>query len=149
MGRPMTEAGKIRKQTSLKLDDALDLRRTINEVLLAYGMNVETDMQYTISEVSKEAVKKLKSVSLQHGWKNYAKGWTYEKKAGRRGVQKFTLYNKKHGPLTHLLENGHVKVLWGRSTNERVDGTPHIGQVNDWIAEELPKEVEKALNQTL
>ena len=143
MGRPMTEAGKIRKQTSLKLDDALDLRRTINEVLLAYGMNVETDMQYTISEVSKEAVKKLKSVSLQHGWKNYAKGWTYEKKAGRRGVQQFTLYNKKHGPLTHLLENGHVSRNGTGRTFGTVPGREHIKPVEDELEHWLDKEIRK------
>ena len=143
MGRPMTEAGKIRKQTSLKLDDALDLRRTINEVLLAYGMNVETDMQYTISEVSKEAVKKLKSVSLQHGWKNYAKGWTYEKKAGRRGVQQFTLYNKKHGPLTHLLENGHVSRNGTGRTFGTVPGREHIKPVEDELENWLDKEIRK------
>jgi hypothetical protein len=31
----MTEAGKLRRLKSLELDDAVDLRREINDVLLA------------------------------------------------------------------------------------------------------------------
>ena len=149
MGRPMTEAGKIRRQTSLKLDDAMDLRRTIDEVLVGLGFNVETDMKAVLFNVSKEAVKKLKEESKKHGWTKYGNGWTYEKKPDKKGHMNYVLYNKKYGPLTHLLENGHEKVLWGKSTGERVDGIKHIEPVNAWLEEEVPKAIEDALNQTL
>lgn len=149
MGRPMTEAGKIRRQTSLQLDDAADLRRTIDEVLVGLGFNVETEMKAVLFNVSKEAVKKLKEESQKHGWKNYANSWTYEKKPDKKGHMNYVLYNKKYGPLTHLLENGHEKVLWGKSTGQRVDGVKHIEPVNAWLEEEVPKAIEEALNQTL
>ena len=149
MGRPMTEAGKLRRQISMNIDDAADLRRTIQEVLTAYGFNVETEMKAVMFDVSKEAVKMLKRESDSHGWKEYGKGWTYEKTPNRQGRMSYKLYNKKHGPLTHLLENGHEKVLWGRTTGERVQGVKHIEPVNDWIQKELPQAIEKALNQTL
>ena len=147
MGRPMTEAGKLRRQISMQMDDAVDIRRQINDVLLAYGMAVDETMQAVIDDVSKQAVLELRANSIEHGWKNYAAGWTYENKPDKKGVRRCVLYNKKHGSLTHLLENGHVKVLWGKSTGERVPGIPHIKPVADMVAEELPKAIEKALQK--
>lgn len=144
MGRPMTEAGKIKRQISLTLDDAADIRREINEVLLAYGFQVTAEMQEAVNEVSQEAVKKLKDVSKAHGWTKYASGWKYDKKNGNQD-SKAIIYNGKHGSLTHLLENGHEKVLWGRSTGERVEGIPHIAEVDKWVVEELPKRIDQKL----
>ena len=149
MGRPLTDAGQLRKLNSLKLDDALDLRRTINEVLLGIGSTAENDMKEVLMDVSKETAKKLKAESEKHGWRNYAKGWTYEKKPDKKGRMNYVLYNKKYGPLTHLLENGHEKVLWGKATGDRVPGTPHIAPVNDWLEEEVPKAIEDSLNKSL
>lgn len=147
MGRPLTEAGRQRRQISMRLDDSADLRREINNVLLAYGLLVDEEMQAAIDDVSKQAVKDLKAESEKHGWKNYARGWVYENKPDKKGVRRCVLYNKKHGSLTHLLENGHMKILWGRSTGERVDGVKHIEPVNNWVVEELPKAIEKALQK--
>lgn len=150
MGRPMTEAGKLRRQKALELDDAVDLRREINEVLLAYGLSVDETMQQAIDEVSKLAVLELRAASSENGWKNYARGWVYESKADKKGIRRNVLYNKKYGQLTHLLENGHEKILWGKkpvSVGNRVAGKPHIKPVADMIEKELPKEIEKALSQ--
>ena len=150
MSRPMTEAGKLRRLKSLELDDAVDLRREINEVLLAYGLSVDETMQQAIDEVSKLAVLELRAASSENGWKNYARGWVYESKADKKGIRRNVLYNKKYGQLTHLLENGHEKILWGKkpvSVGTRVAGKPHIKPVADMIEKELPKEIEKALSQ--
>ena len=150
MGRPMTEAGKLRREISMQMDDASDLRREVNEVLLAYGLAVDETMQAVIDDVSKQAVLELRAASLENGWKNYARGWVYESKADKKGVRRNILYNKKYGPLTHLLENGHEKILWGKkpkSSGTRVEGKKHIEPVSKMIEEELPKEIEKALTQ--
>ena len=95
MGRPLTEAGKLRREISLELDDALDLRRTINEVMAAYGMAVDETMQAAMDDVAKTAVLELRARSMEHGWKNYARGWVYESKADKKGVRRMILYNKK------------------------------------------------------
>ena len=150
MGRPMTEAGKLRRLKSLELDDAVDLRREINDVLLAYGLSVDETMQQAIDEVSKQAVLELRAASSEHHWDNYARGWVYESKADKKGIRRNVLYNKKYGQLTHLLENGHEKILWGKkpvAVGNRVAGKPHIKPVADMIEKELPKEIEKALSQ--
>ena len=150
MGRPLTDAGRLRRLKSLELDDAVDLRREINDVLLAYGLSVDETMQKAIDEVSKLAVLELRAASSENGWKNYARGWVYESKADKKGIRRNVLYNKKYGHLTHLLENGHEKILWGKkpkSVGTRVEGKPHIKPVADMIEKELPKEIEKALSQ--
>ena len=150
MGRPLTDAGRLRRLKSLELDDAVDLRREINDVLLAYGLSVDETMQQAIDEVSKQAVLELRAASSENGWKNYARGWVYESKADKKGIRRNVLYNKKYGQLTHLLENGHEKILWGKkpkSVGTRVEGKPHIKPVADMIEKELPKEIEKALSQ--
>lgn len=150
MGRPLTDAGRLRRLKSLELDDATDLRREINDVLLAYGLSVDETMQQAIDEVSKLAVLELRAASSENGWKNYARGWVYESKADKKGIRRNVLYNKKYGQLTHLLENGHEKILWGKkpkSVGTRVEGKPHIKPVADMIEKELPKEIEKALSQ--
>lgn len=59
----------------------------------------------------------------------YRDSWGYTKNyEGRRDIR-YTVHSKKGGEyrLTHLLENGHVKVLWGVRTNGRVPAYPHIG----------------------
>lgn len=150
MGRPMTEAGKLRRERSLILDDASDIRREINDVLLAYGMAVDETMQAVIDDVSKQAVLELRAASMENGWRNYARGWVYESKADKKGVRRNILYNKKYGPLTHLLENGHEKILWGKkpkASGKRVAGKKHIEPVSQMIETELPKEIEKALSK--
>lgn len=123
-----------------------DIAKAVNQVLLAYGLQVDEEMDKVIEKTCKEAVKELKKNSEAHGWRKYAKTWTFQKQKGKNNG-KGTIYNSKHGALTHLLENGHVKVLWGRSTGERVAGIPHIAPVNDRIAQELPKEIENALSK--
>lgn len=150
MGRPMTEAGKLRRLKSLELDDAVDLRREINDVLLAYGLSVDETMQTAIDDISKQAVLELRAASMENGWRNYARGWVYESKADKKGIRRNVLYNKKYGQLTHLLENGHEKILWGKkpvSTGNRVPGKKHIEPVAQMIEKELPKEIEKALSK--
>lgn len=151
MGRPMTEAGKLRRQISMQLDDAADIRREINEVMAAYGLAVDEEMQKAMDEVAKDAVLELRAHSMGNGWKNYARGWVYESKPDKRGVRRMVLYNKKYGSLTHLLENGHEKILWGnkpKSVGTRVPGKPHIKPVADMVAKELPNKIEELLKKT-
>jgi len=138
-----------KKQINMKLDDAADLRKHINEIMLAYGLDVDRDMQQAIADVSKEAAQKLKTASLLHGWTEYGKTWTYDKKVVKKNESKMQIYNSKHGPLTHLLENGHEIISHGESTGKRTRAYPHIADVDAWVSQELPKRIEDALNQTL
>lgn len=124
--------------------DGFDLQKQINGVLAAYGLRVDDLVQEAIDTDANEAVKKLKSVSLSHNWRSYASGWRYQKqKQNRDNVAK--IYNGKHGSLTHLLENGHEIISHGQATGKRTRAFPHIAAVDAWLAEQLPKDVEKAI----
>ena len=140
MGRPLTDAGRLRRLKSLELDDATDLRREINDVLLAYGLSVDETMQQAIDEVSKQAVLELRAASSENGWKNYARGWVYESKADKKGIRRNVLYNKKYGQLTHLLENGHV-IKNKKGTYGHTHGIKHIKPVEEWASDELPRRI--------
>lgn len=52
-------------------------------------------------------------------------------------------------PLFHLLENGHVKVLWGKRTNGFVQGKHWAEKTRAEWQETFPPEVEKYLNKML
>ncbi|MGW6192849.1 HK97 gp10 family phage protein [Bacillus cereus] len=112
-------------------DFASDLARELQR----YAKVVEEDLENEIDEVADIAVSKLR----QSGPKKtgaYRKGWR-KKKDGKAVV----VHNTK-GQLTHLLENGHAKVGGGR-----VPAQVHIRPVEEYVIDELPRRIERAVQQ--
>ena len=110
--------------------------------------NIFDDVQHEIAEelgtqmdrIAKEAVKQLRQTSPRSGRnvKHYADGWTKKViKATSRRVDTVIVYNRMKPGLTHLLNNGYVKVTGGREP-----GDGHITDANDWARAELIKAVE-------
>ena len=86
------------------------------------------------NEVKKDA-RKIKVGTGDHthtGLKKtgkYIKSWTYKKTNETSMSVEYHIYSKKYYMLTHLLEYGHEKVLFGkRMAGERVRGYPHISK---------------------
>ncbi|PEZ85202.1 hypothetical protein CN374_25790 [Bacillus cereus] len=100
-----------------------------------YADVVEDKLENEIDEVSDIAVGKLKQDSPKKTG-GYRKGWR-KKKDGQAVV----IHNTK-GQLTHLLENGHAKVGGGR-----VPAQVHILPVEELVINELPKRIERAIQQ--
>ena len=97
-----------------------DLRRPINE---------------GIEEATEAAEKMLKQCGkYQERSGKYTKDWTHGQRSGRAssitGLKNYSVYNKKHYQLTHLLEKGHASRNGGR-----VKAFPHIATVNDAVGE--------------
>lgn len=97
-----------------------------------------------VVEVAEDARDQLK---VEGGFSNrtgkYRKGWRItfeEKRYGLKAVVHNTLYQ-----LTHLLESGHAKFLWGRPTGDYVQAFPHIEKVNQEAQEELEREIKRRL----
>ncbi|MED0959552.1 HK97 gp10 family phage protein [Bacillus paramycoides] len=110
-------------------DFANDLARELQR----YANVVEEELLTAQEEVADVAVEKLKQGSPKKTG-TYRKGWR-KKKDGKSIV----VHNTK-GQLTHLLENGHAKVGGGR-----VPAQVHIRPVEEYVINELPRRIERAL----
>ncbi len=100
----------------------------------------------TVKEVANESKDQLKvEGSFQNRSGKYRKGWKvsfFEKRYGLEAV----VHNKQY-PLTHLLESGHAKWLWGRNTGDYVQAFPHIEKVNEEAQRKLVEELTRRLSE--
>jgi len=112
--------------------DVNRLSAEINKSLKEYTSDVTKKLEISKKKVASEAVNELKATSPRRTG-GYAKGWTQRKDGTSRIV-----YNKTHGSLTHLLENGHANRDGGRTA-----GIPHIAPVEQHAIEEFEAEVKR------
>jgi hypothetical protein len=112
-----------------------DFAGEIARELKRYANVVEAKLENEIDDVADVAVDKLKQTSPKKTG-GYRKGW--RKKKGDNGV---VLHNTK-GQLTHLLEKGHAKADGGR-----VPKKVHIRPVEEYVIDELPRRIERAVQQ--
>lgn len=122
--------------------DSLD--EEIKKALEDYNVEVVRVTNESIKETAKEAAKMLKNGGP---YKNrtgaYAKDWTAgqcKKTKSVKQVQGYTVYNKNHFQLTHLLEHGHQSRNGGR-----VKEFAHIAPVNDQMGEMVANKIESKL----
>lgn len=127
----------------------VDLSSAVDELLKEYGDDVWAVMGDAINDTVNEAVSDLHAVnsfSPKGSPKgDYSKSWTSEQRMTSRYSKVDIVYNEDHYRLTHLLESGHSKVLWGRKTGERVSAYPHIAPINDKAQESVIRKVEKGI----
>lgn len=117
-----------------------DVETQLKGILNEYEEKVQTVTDRSITVTAKEAVNKLKNTSPKQTG-DYAKGWAV-KKEGRLTQ---TVYNRTDWQLTHLLNNGHI-VRNKYGTYGRVPGDNHIGEVEQWAADELVLRISRGLN---
>lgn len=123
----------------------LDVSKAISEMIVAYGNDVNEVIDDAMRTVAEEAEEKLKSVSAfsPNGSPSgdYSKDWDLMVEPVKRYLRRYVVYNVDHYQLTHLLESGHAKFLWGRSTGESVKGYEHIRPINDQAQERVIQEI--------
>lgn len=99
-----------------------------------------------VKEVAEESRDELKTAgSFKDRSGKYRKGWKITYNELRYGLEAI-VHNKVY-PLTHLLESGHAKYLWGKDTGEQVKGFPHIEQVNEEAQKKLEEEIIRRLSE--
>ena len=117
----------------------------MNAALKEFNQDVVEALNKTSEEISKEAVRKLKDGSPAKSGK-YKTSWSRKVERPRVGSINITVYNKKYGWRTHLLEHGHLtrnkKGTYGRTPAE-----VHIAPVEEWVVDEVPKRIEKEIQK--
>lgn len=116
-----------------------DLQKAINKQLEAYADEVNASLQKQAKKTASEGVKMLKENSPKDTG-DYANDWGYVTNKSFVGPDSYTIRNKKHYRLTHLLENGYAKVNGGR-----VHGRPHISIAEDEIIKTFTERIEKVI----
>ena len=119
-----------------------DFSDAVSSILNQYGDECRLTLKEAVQTVMKKAVKSLKSSSsgaFKDRTGQYRKGWKSKVEETRLSVDGVAFNGKMPG-LTHLLEFGHAKAGGGR-----VQGFPHISDVNDQTAESFEKELRSKL----
>lgn len=124
------------------------LTKGIEKILKEYGVEVNGVIDEVVPEIGNETAKRVKQEALnkglkrKKGGKHYANGWRAMVVSKRYAIQA-VVYNVTKPQLTHLLENGHLKV----NGVDKVDGIPHIAPVNEWAENEVVERIEKRLSE--
>lgn len=123
-----------------------DITGQMKDILQDYTKEVKRATNNALDIVAKECVQKLKNTSPKRAGrgKHYANGWAVKRARGLVGINQVVVHNKTKPQLTHLLENGHV-VDNGKGTYGRTRGIKHIAPVEEYAADELPKQIEREL----
>ena len=123
-----------------------DFSGAVTSILKDYSKDVLVQTDEAVREVATEAKNELK---VEGGFQNksgkYRRGWRItfnEKRLGLEAVVHNNVYQ-----LTHLLESGHAKWLWGRNTGETVRAFPHIEKVNEEAQKKLQEEIARRLSE--
>lgn len=120
----------------------IDLERAVRDILQDYSVEVSKAAAEAVTEVTKEATKKLRQTSPKRKGR-YAKGWTGKVEKTATTVDA-TVYGKAGTyQLAHLLEHGHARRGGGR----KVDGIEHIKPVEDWAISEVEKRIREKVER--
>ena len=115
----------------------------ILEVLENYSREVATEAKKCAEQVAEECRQEIAAKSPGNG--PYSQSWKVERTFYTSDEAIFMVYNAKHYQLTHLLEYGHEKWLWGNYTGDRVKAFPHIRPAEEKAKQQLVERIKKAL----
>lgn len=117
-----------------------DLDKEVNSIVREWGNELNESVDEAVRQVATESRKELRTAgSFQNRTGQYRKGWKIKFDKKRYGLEAI-IHNKVYR-LTHLLESGHAKWLWGRDTGEYVQAFPHIENVNEEAQKRLEEEI--------
>jgi len=119
-----------------------NLEKAVKDILQDYSVEVAKAAEEAVTEVSKEATKKLRKTSPKRKGR-YAKGWTGKVEKTATTVDA-TVYGKTGTyQIAHLLEHGHARRGGGR----KVGGIEHIKPVEDWAISEVEKRIREKVER--
>lgn len=117
-----------------------DLMTQLNDVLQDYSKEVMDIYNTCGKEIADDTVSKLKRVKFgKYDRGKYSKSWAVKQEKSNWGTDSYTIYNKKHYRLTHLLEFGHVVKNGTKRVVGKAGAIPHIKPMEEWVQNQLPK----------
>ena len=123
----------------------LDVSKAIGAMIVTYGDDVNEvvdDAMKTVAEEAEESLRKISTFSQKgNPTGEYSKDWDLLIEPVKRYSRRFVVYNVDHYQLTHLLESGHAKYLWGKETGGKVQGYEHIKPINDKAQDRIIEEI--------
>lgn len=127
---------------------ALDLiTDQLSEIFDDYSRDMKRKVNNSVDKVGKESVQRLRNESPKRpGHGEYARSWTIKRERGRNGINDFTIHNKEHYRLAHLLEKGHM-IVNAKGTYGRTRAIPHIKPVEEYFNLEVVQEIQRELEQ--
>ena len=121
-----------------------DFTGEVTKFLQGYAEEVQDSTAAAIMETAFDAEQKLHVAGdFEDRTGKYRKGWTVTFRDFRFGMEAI-VHNARY-QLTHLLESGHRKYLWGIDTGEDVRAFPHIEKVNEEAHRMLEEEIRRRL----
>lgn len=127
----------------------LDVQTAMASILANFGDEVNEVIDDALTTVAEEAEKELRNVRTFSSNGNptgaYSKDWDLMIEPVRRYLRRYVVYNVDHYQLTHLLESGHAKYLWGREANGSVQGYEHIRPVNERVQSRVVDEIRERI----
>lgn len=121
---------------NVSIDEMAD---AIMEGLTEYADLAAEDMKKAVKKAGTTARREIEA-NAPKDTGAYAKSWSVKNTKETSNSLEVTVYSKTKYQLAHLLEHGHAKRGGGR-----VSAQPHIAPAEDTAAEQLEREIEKAL----
>ena len=123
--------------------DVNDFYENVMHMFEAAVTEAEEDLQRDIYAAADDAVAELRDAKGE--WSKsedldgrsaylYEKGWVAYKHKMVDGHVEAVVANKNAPGLTHLIERGHEKFVYGHDTGERTKARPHIKQAYEHSA---------------
>ena len=137
---------------TIKIGDSAKFGKAIESYIEDFNTEAAKAVATSIQDVSKEAVKQLKSTSPKGKGRSrgkYASGWTVKNVKVARGVglTEVVIHNKNAPGLAHLLEFEHDYVSpAGKTTKSKPK--PHIQKVDEWVEKELPRRIQQNIQNS-
>lgn len=120
----------------------------VKTIINDYTEDITEKMSEAVIETANYGKEELKVAGdFENRTGRYRKNWKVQIEFKRLWT-KATVYNGKYYPLTHLLESGHAKFLWGKDTGERVKAFPHIAAINEEVQKMIEEKAKELIEKT-
>ena len=120
-----------------------NLADAVMKELEAYSAEATLVTKQAVEEVAEDCKNDISNNAPGSG--KYKKSWKKKLAYSSATESRYTVYSTKY-QLTHLLEYGHEKWLWGDYTGERVKAIPHIRPAEEKAEQNLINKIKRGLS---